>query len=170
MIGAGDAGKLTPLDAQMLGGVAAGQLKAAKVKTAAVIAEIAGKPALAPVELAVNLGYGARLRDYSFSKYKTKKKDEAPEIASLAVITDETTAARKAFKPMEAVAEGVHLARDLVNEPANELYPEEFAKRARALTKLGLTVEVLDPRQLPSSAWVRFWAWRRARPIPPAWW
>ncbi len=148
VIGAGDAGKLTPLDAQMLGGVAAGQLKAAKVKTAAVIAEIAGKPALAPVELAVNLGYGARLRDYSFSKYKTKKKDEAPEIASLAVITDETTAARKAFKPMEAVAEGVHLARDLMNEPANQLHPEEFAKRARALTRLGLTVEVLDARQL----------------------
>ncbi len=36
------------------------------------------------------------------------------------------------------------LARDLVNEPANILYPEEFARRAGALKKLGVTVEVLD--------------------------
>ena len=32
--------------------------------------------------------------------------------------------------PQDAVADGVLLARDLVNEPANVLYPEEFARRA----------------------------------------
>ena len=36
------------------------------------------------------------------------------------------------------------LARDLVNEPANVLYPEEFARRTRRLKKLGVKVEVLD--------------------------
>ena len=36
------------------------------------------------------------------------------------------------------------LARDLVNEPANVLYPGEFARRASGLTKLGIAVEVLD--------------------------
>jgi leucyl aminopeptidase len=40
------------------------------------------------------------------------------------------------------------LARDLVNEPPNVLYPEEFARRAEALTKLGVEVEVLDARKL----------------------
>ena len=40
--------------------------------------------------------------------------------------------------------DGVLLARDLVNEPANVLYPEEFARRASALKKLGVSVEVLD--------------------------
>jgi leucyl aminopeptidase len=38
----------------------------------------------------------------------------------------------------------VVLARDLVNEPANVLYPVEFARRASALKKLGVLVEVLD--------------------------
>jgi leucyl aminopeptidase len=38
----------------------------------------------------------------------------------------------------------VVLARDLINEPANVLYPIEFARRASALTKLGVGVEVLD--------------------------
>jgi len=36
------------------------------------------------------------------------------------------------------------MARDLVNEPPNVLYPEEFAKRATGLRKLGVEVEVLD--------------------------
>ena len=40
------------------------------------------------------------------------------------------------------------LARDLVNEPANILYPEEFARRATALKKLGVAVEVLDERAM----------------------
>jgi leucyl aminopeptidase len=36
------------------------------------------------------------------------------------------------------------IARDLVNEPANVLYPEEFARRTLALKKQGVAVEVLD--------------------------
>jgi leucyl aminopeptidase len=36
------------------------------------------------------------------------------------------------------------MARDLVNEPANILYPAEFARRTGGLKKLGVTVEVLD--------------------------
>ena len=43
---------------------------------------------------------------------------------------------RGAARPMrtrEAIADGVLMARDLVNEPANVLYPEEFARRAPAL-------------------------------------
>ena len=36
------------------------------------------------------------------------------------------------------------IARSLVNEPANVLYPEEFAKRAQELEKLGVEVKILD--------------------------
>jgi len=148
ILGLGDAAKLTALDAQMCGGTMAGALQSAKAKAAAVHAEIAGPSALSPAGLAANLAYGARLRDYRFTKYKTKKKDETPEIASLSVVTSEGAASKTAWKSMEPVAAGVHLARDLVNEPANHLFPEEFARRARALTKLGLTIEVMDPRQM----------------------
>src|SRR5438105_2592086 len=42
------------------------------------------------------------------------------------------------------VADGVLMARDLINEPANVLFPEEFARRAAVLKKLGVAVEVLD--------------------------
>ena len=40
------------------------------------------------------------------------------------------------------------LTRDLVNEPANTLHPGEFAKRAKALTRLGVKVEVLGEAQM----------------------
>ena len=40
------------------------------------------------------------------------------------------------------------LARDLVNEPANVLYPEEFARRVGALKKLRVAVDVLDVKAM----------------------
>ena len=40
------------------------------------------------------------------------------------------------------------LARDLVNEPANVLYPVEFARRASELEKLGVDVEVFDVEEM----------------------
>jgi leucyl aminopeptidase len=54
------------------------------------------------------------------------------------------TAVRKAYAARDAVANGVVFARDLINEPANVLYPEEFAQRVTSLKKLGVAVEVLD--------------------------
>ena len=54
----------------------------------------------------------------------------------------------KAFAPRGAVANGVVIARDLVNEPANVLYPEEFARRAGNLKKLGVVVDVLDVKEM----------------------
>jgi leucyl aminopeptidase len=47
------------------------------------------------------------------------------------------------------VADAVFFTRDLVSEPANILYPESFAERAREkLTALGVTVEILGESKL----------------------
>jgi leucyl aminopeptidase len=43
-----------------------------------------------------------------------------------------------------AVVEGVFFTRDLINAPANVLTTTTFAKQLSALSKLGITVEVLD--------------------------
>jgi len=42
----------------------------------------------------------------------------------------------------------VEMARTLVNEPPNVLFPEEFANRASELVKLGVEVEVLDVKAM----------------------
>ena len=57
-------------------------------------------------------------------------------------------ATAKLFAARKAVADGVFLARDLVNEPANMLGPADFADRMRDLARAGLEVEVLDEDQL----------------------
>jgi leucyl aminopeptidase len=92
------------------------------------------------------LALGARLRAYTFDRYKTKRKEgEAkPAVFRLTIGSSDPGAARQAFKSREAVANGVVLARDLVNEPANVLFPDEFARRAGALKKVGVGVTVFD--------------------------
>ncbi len=148
VLGAGDVTKLQARDIEMLGGTAAGALQAAKVSEAAIAAELPGEPPIQPGDVAALLASGVRLRTYRFEHYKTKKKDESPQLKQVNVLSSAAAAARKSFQSHDAVAEGVHLARDLVNEPANTLNPEEFARRAKELEKLGLKVEILDPKQM----------------------
>ncbi|HJN24943.1 MAG TPA: leucyl aminopeptidase, partial [Rhodospirillales bacterium] len=56
--------------------------------------------------------------------------------------------ARSTFAPMDKVADGVFMTRDLVSEPANVIYPETLAKQAQSLSKLGVKVEVLGEAQM----------------------
>ena len=94
------------------------------------------------------------LRGYEFKKYKKKKKakedeDEDPSsLNSVRILCNQPQEATAEFVALRAVGEGVTLARDLVNEPPNMLYPEEFARRVQALASDGLEVEVLDQSQL----------------------
>jgi len=100
-------------------------------------------------EMAAQFAYGARLRSYRFDKYRTTlKADEKPSLKSVKVQCSGSAAARKRYATLSRVADGVFMTRDLVSEPANVLYPETLAKRARELTKLGVKVEVLTEAQM----------------------
>ena len=143
-IGAGEAAKLSAREIELTGGALAGALAAAKVQKATVCAELIGIKGLKPDEAVALLASGARLRNYAFNKYKTKKPDAPQPLAELVFACSSVAKTKAAYAAHDAVAEGVHLARDLVNEPANVLFPTEFAARAKALSKLGVKVEVLD--------------------------
>jgi len=94
--------------------------------------------------LAAHLALGAKLKTYAFNQYRTKDLDELEsKLADITILTGEVAAARRTWGRMETVADGVFLARDLVNEPPNVLSPQEFARRAKALSKTGLKVDVL---------------------------
>ncbi len=101
-------------------------------------------------EQAAAVASGVRLRAYKFDRYKTKKKDgeESALRADVSVAVDDVAAARKAFAPDSNVVDGVILARELVNEPPNVLFPVEFARRAGQLRKLGVDVEILDVKAM----------------------
>jgi leucyl aminopeptidase len=101
-------------------------------------------------ELAAHLAFGAKLKSYTFDKYRTRNLDEyEKKLKTLRIATPEVDAAKKAYAGLAAVADGIFLARDLVNEPPNILYPAEFARRAKAqLGKLGVKVEILGEAEM----------------------
>jgi len=98
---------------------------------------------------AARIAFGARLKSYRFDKYRTKEsKDKKPSLRALTVRLPGAAAARRAFAPLDKIADGVFLTRDLVSAPPNVLYPDSFAREARRLTELGVKVEVLSERQM----------------------
>lgn len=94
-------------------------------------------------------GLGATLGAYRFDKYRTKlSEDKKPSLTSVEIVVEDAKAAKKAWADWEGVAEGVHLARDLVMEVPNVLGPEEYARRCKKLEKLGLEIEVLGEKEM----------------------
>jgi leucyl aminopeptidase len=143
VMGVGKLADVKDNDFLKLGGAAAGKLGAGN-GAVTVVAELPGV-AVKPAQAAA-IASGIRLRTYKFDRYKTRKKDGEEGIlrADISLAVDDTATARKAFAPIAQVVDGVIVARDLVNEPPNVLFPVEFARRASQLRKLGVGVDVLD--------------------------
>ncbi|MAZ76227.1 MAG: leucyl aminopeptidase [Micavibrio sp.] len=98
-------------------------------------------------ELAAHLSMGLKLRSYNFDTYKTdSKKNKLPKI------TFGTTAQNLAsalYKELSAAADGVFIARDLMNEPPNNLYPASYVSMVRKdLKSLGIEIEVFDEKKM----------------------
>ncbi|MGW7416107.1 leucyl aminopeptidase [Streptomyces sp. NPDC054863] len=108
------------------------------------------------VEDAEAIAEGALLGAYSFTAYqdqadKAEKSDAKQPLAEIALLG--TKPRDKAFKAAAeratAVAEEINRARDLVNTPPNDLYPESFAAVAQAAAKEhGLKIQILDEKAL----------------------
>ena len=135
------------LDLVMLGGFVFGKVTGAHKVEVAFEAPAGTWDGAAAADFAL----GLRLRGYRFDKYKTRKKepeDETGQAPEFVIGSGHAAAARAASHERFAVAEGVELARNLVNEPPNVLFPAEFADRAKALDKLGVEVNVLDEKAM----------------------
>jgi leucyl aminopeptidase len=149
LVGAGEAGKINDTDWAALGGVVRGKTKSEKAVS--VLLDCDGVE-ITPASVAA-FAQGFLLRSYDFDKYKTKKKEDddngKPAVAQkVTLLVADPSACKKAWESAEAVARGVMLARDLVNEPANILGPVEFAARAEALSALGVEVETLTEKEM----------------------
>ncbi len=98
---------------------------------------------------AARIALGAKLADYRFDDYFTKKKPETkPSLTEITFVVNDPKAAQYAYAPLGAAASGTHLARDLVNMPPNVLNPTGFAEKIKTLSKSGLEVEVLGEKEL----------------------
>ena len=147
VIGTGKGKDFGTTDLAKLGGIAMGKIPTA-AKEGTILADLPDGPMTA--DQAADLALGVRLRAYAFDRYKTKRKEDEPKVESrsVSIAVEDVAAARRAFAARKAVADGVDIARDLVNEPANVLYPDEFARRTAALRKVGVAVEILDVKAM----------------------
>ncbi|HXP98146.1 MAG TPA: leucyl aminopeptidase, partial [Telmatospirillum sp.] len=149
LIGLGKAEAVDALAAQAFGGNAMAQLLASGDQLVTLAADDIEGSALSAAELAANAAFGAKLRSYRFDKYRTKeKKDEKPSVKKVTVSLGDHAAAKRLFASLDGISEGVFLARDLVSEPANVIFPESLAAQAKALSELGLAIEVLGEKQM----------------------
>ena len=143
LVGAGEAAKLDDL---ALESAAATAFNAVRLSGAEVLTFDASH--LTP-EQAARVGFAVTLAAYRFDKYLTKQKpDKIASVKTLQVVTSDIRAAQAAHEPMAAVADAVYFSRDLVAEPANVLYPAEFARRVKELERLGLKVEILGEAEM----------------------
>lgn len=148
LIGLGKAADLTTSKAANFGGSAYAALATGAAEAAQILVDA---PAAGPdgPTFAAHVAFGAALRAYRFERYQTKKKSEdRPSLAKLTIATDKSNAAKKQFGDLQAIADGVTLARDLVSEPPNAIYPQSFAEQLKALTKLGVDVEIFGEKEL----------------------
>ncbi|MEV0229154.1 leucyl aminopeptidase [Nonomuraea sp. NPDC050786] len=101
-------------------------------------------PAATPEE-AEAVALGGLLGAYAFSRYRTNGAQQAP-VAELVVVSGQSDAVAERAG---ILADSVALVRDLVNTPPSDLWPAKFAEIAEQEgNKVGLTVEVLDDKQL----------------------
>jgi len=147
VFGLGDPEEVSDTDWMDLGGKVYGALKAARCEEATVLVEQPGGDMDAGNAAAFAMG--AKLRSYSFDAYKTKKEEDAPSgLVKVQLGVSDPRAVKKAWSVANGISDGVCLARDLVNEPANVLGPVEFAAKAKALEKLGVEVEILTEKEM----------------------
>lgn len=134
--------EMSARDWEDFGGRAATLAKATKAARVSVLAPGANQAAIA------DAAFGAMLGQYTFDKYKSESE---PVEGALVMIAPSPEAARTEFNSEHAhIAYAVKWARDMQSEPANELYPEEFVRRARQEFRgvSNVTISVLDVRDM----------------------
>lgn len=93
----------------------------------------------------LEFAYGAVLNAYRFDKYKTSSDIENTR---LNVVVSAPLKLSILFKPYRNLVKGIFFARDLVNEPANSIYPQTAVKAFKALSSDKLKIRVLSEAKM----------------------
>ena len=105
---------------------------------------------------------------YAFDNFLKEKKDKFECEVFFDVLEDKKEIVENGIKEIEAIMEAVFMCRDLVNRPANDIYPETLAKFAKEeLEKVGVEVEVLEKKQIESLKMDAFLSVAQGSDLPP---
>lgn len=119
--------------------------KAKELKVNSVFLRLPKTETIEVEELIKNAEIAAFLSEYTFNKYKTDKKEEKELEVSIGRcgIKEATPEILTAVEEGKEIANGIIVARDLVNEPSNVIYPETLANKAVEVgAESGFEVEV----------------------------
>ena len=143
LVGAGESDKFDDLALETAAGAAYNAVKLSGAETLTIdLGHLSAAQA-------ARAAFAVRLAAYRFDKYRTKEKpDKIPSIKTVHIVTADVAGATAALEPLNAVADAIYFSRDLVAEPANILYPAEFARRVKELERLGLKVEILGEKEM----------------------
>ena len=139
--GLGEHGAITEADIRTFAAKAARAANAERAKKL-----VLGLPAGAEQFLRAAVE-GVELGAYRFTKYLTGERKPKAELAQVTITTinDPPANAKQLVAQGQQVGNGVNLARDLSNEPPNELFPETFIVAAKAMAKEhGLKIQAFD--------------------------
>ena len=104
---------------------------------------------LFPADIMLSLLSGALSASYCFDQYFTVNKPDEVMTEVLIASANKVKLA-DAWQQHEALVAGVFTARDLLYEPANILYPQEFSRRCAELEAVGLDVQIIAEKELES--------------------
>jgi len=101
-------------------------------------------------EIASSVASGFNLKHYSFYKYRTSVRPISSHLNNVTFVVSNKKKVEKEYDEFKSISEGIFLTRDLVSEPANELYPEKFVDYCKNLKKTGIQIEVFDEKKIKS--------------------
>jgi leucyl aminopeptidase len=149
LVGLGKGSDLNGARAENIAATVTGRLLGTGETQATFAIDLPKGAKIKPGELAAHLAMGAKLKSYTFNHYRTKDlADLESKLGKIVVATSDAAGAKKAWATLSAIAGGVFLARDVVNEPPNVLSPAEFADRAKKLSAAGVKVQVLGVAEM----------------------
>ena len=91
--------------------------------------------------------HGISLKSYEFEKYKTKKNNYNLKIYCNKKLLFPNLSSKSRYK---SLIDGINFTKELVSEPGNILHPDEYSKRLKQLSKIGLKVTIYDKKRLKS--------------------
>ena len=150
--GLGKAGEFDVHAVRNLSAEVARACRRPSVKTVATVVHGAGIGGLDPDACAQALAEGALLGAYQFLRYKTEADDDKAEIGLLTIVEHDgskVAGMEAAANRGRVLAEATNLARDLANEPANNLNPTDLAGRAAEVASApNLELEVMEEEEM----------------------
>ena len=114
----------------------------------------------------IELCKGIMLREYKFDIHKTEPFINSEGSFKRKIMHRDPARLKAELVEVESIRDGVFLTRNLINEPSNILTTEEFAVRLKELSKLGVTIEILEEEDLHNLGMSAFLGVGQGSPSP----